>query len=168
VGDGNARRDVIKQFVTFELDQQLLGVEILLVREINRQLESTRVQLAPSYILGLANLRGQIVTIFDLATQLGLNGCDQVQSESHNIVLKSNAELGPIRARAQRDDLLTSDEPVGLRVHAIGDITQVNSDEIEPLPANLGALKGRFLSGVVPLRRSLLILLNVGEVLKRN
>lgn len=159
---------MIKQFVTFELDNQLLGVEILLVREINRQLDSTRVQLAPGYILGLANLRGQIVTIFDLATQLGLDRHESVQTENHNIVLKSNAELGPIRTRAQRDDLVTSDEPVGLRVHAIGDITQVNSEEIEPLPANLGPLKSRFLSGVVPLKRNLLILLNVGEVLKRN
>lgn len=159
---------MIKQFVTFELNHQLLGIEILLVREINRQLESTRVELAPSYILGLANLRGQIVTIFDLCAQLGLSAIGPDQGESHNIVLKSNAELGPIRARAQRDDLVTSDEPVGLRVRAIGDITQVNSEEIEPLPANLGAMKGHLLAGVVPLKRNVLILLNVGEVLRKN
>lgn len=158
---------MIKQFVTFELGHQLLGVEILLVREINRQLESTPVELAPGYILGLANLRGQIVTIFDLAAQLGLPS-DRVPSESHNIVLKSNAELGPLRSRAQRDDLLTSDDPVGLRVHGIGDITQVHGEEIEPLPANLAHMKSRLLSGVVPLKRNLLILLNVAEVLKKN
>jgi len=159
---------MIRQFVTFELNHQMLGIEILLVREINRQLESTRVELAPSYILGLANLRGQIVTIFDLCAQLGLSAVGPDQGESHNIVLKSNAELGPIRARAQRDDLVTSDEPVGLRVRAIGDITQVNSEQIEPLPANLGALKGHLLAGVVPLKRNVLILLNVGEVLRKN
>jgi len=159
---------MIKQFVTFELNHQMLGIEILLVREINRQLESTRVELAPSYILGLANLRGQIVTIFDLCAQLGLSAVEPYRGESHNIVLKSNAELGPIRARAQRDDLVTSDEPVGLRVRAIGDITQVNSEEIEPVPANLGAMKGHLLAGVVPLKRSVLILLNVGEVLRKN
>ena len=159
---------MIKQFVTFELNHQMLGIEILLVREINRQLESTRVELAPNYILGLANLRGQIVTIFDLCAQLGLSAVGPDQGESHNIVLKSNAELGPIRARAQRDDLVTSDEPVGLRVRAIGDITQVNSEEIEPLPANLGAMKSHLLAGVVPLKRNVLILLNVGEVLRKN
>jgi purine-binding chemotaxis protein CheW len=159
---------MIKQYVTFELDHQMLGIEILLVREINRQLESTRVELAPNYILGLANLRGQIVTIFDLSTQLGLSTGDPGQGESHNIVLKSNGELAPMRARAQRDDLVTTDEPVGLRVHAIGDITQVNSEEIEPLPANLGPIRSRFLAGVVPLKRNVLILLNVGEVLKKN
>ena len=159
---------MIKQFVTFELNHQMLGIEILLVREINRQLESTRVELAPSHILGLANLRGQIVTIFDLCAQLGLSTEGPGQGECHNIVLKSNAELGQIRARAQRNDLVTSDEPVGLRVQAIGDITQVNSEEIEPLPANLAAINGRFLAGVVPLKRNVLILLNVREVLKKN
>jgi len=159
---------MIKQFVTFELNHQMLGIEILLVREINRQLESTRVELAPSYILGLANLRGQIVTIFDLCSQLGLSASGLEPGESHNIVLKSNAELGPIRARAHRDDLVTSDEPVGLRVRGIGDITQVNSEEIEPLPANLGPIKGHLLAGVVPLKRNVLILLNVGEVLRKN
>jgi purine-binding chemotaxis protein CheW len=159
---------MIRQYVTFELNHQMLGIEILLVREINRQLESTRVELAPSYILGLANLRGQIVTIFDLCAQLGLSAVGPDQGENHNIVLKSNAELGPIRARAQRDDLVTSDEPMGLRVRTIGDITQVNSEEIEPLPANLGAMKGHLLAGVVPLKRNVLILLNVGELLRKN
>jgi len=158
---------VSKQFVTFEIGNQLLGVEILLVREINRQLESTHVQLAPSHILGLANLRGQIITLFDLSIQLGI-ACKHAPIESHNIVLKSNAELGSLRSRSDRQDLVTSDDPVGLRVHGIGDITPVASQDIEPVPANLGHLKSRFLAGVVPLKRSLLILLNVGEVLKRN
>lgn len=158
---------MIKSFVTFELGSQVIGIEILLVREINRQLESTRVQLAPTYVLGLANLRGQIVTIFDLSLQLGLDG-KSADGECHNIVLKSNAELGPLRTRTQRKDLVTSDDPVGLRVQAIGDITQVRSDEIEPLPANLRHIKSRLFSGVVPLNRSLLVLLNVGELLKKN
>jgi purine-binding chemotaxis protein CheW len=149
---------MIKQFVTFELNHQMLGIEILLVREINRQLESTRVELAPSYVLGLANLH----------VQLGLSAEGPDHGESHNIVLKSNSELGQIRARSQRDDLMTSDEPIGLRVRGIGDIAQVNSDEIEPLPTNLGSINGRFLAGVVPLKRNLLILLNVGEVLRKS
>lgn len=155
------------QFVTFELGRQLLGVEILLVREINRQIETTQVQLAPTHIVGLSNLRGQIVTMFNLAARLGL-AIEGVPTENHNIVLKSNFELAPLRSRIQRDTLITSDDPVGLRVHAIGDIMPIQSDEIEPAPANLGQIKRRFLAGVVPLRRSLLILLNVEEVLKRN
>jgi purine-binding chemotaxis protein CheW len=148
------------QCVSFRLGEQLLGIEILLVREINRQMDSTRVQLAPEYILGLANLRGQIVTIVDLAARIGLP-CNGQADESHNIVLKSNGELAAIRSREKREDLTSTNDPVGLRVDAIGDIVEVETHQIEPVPANLGNMKERFLAGVVPLEKELLILLDV-------
>lgn len=151
------------QYVSFRLDEQLLGIEILLVREINRQMDATTVQLAPDYILGLANLRGQIVTIFDLAVRLGMTA-SQNPEESHNIVLKSNTELAAIRVREKREDLSSSNDPVGLRVDAIGDIIEVYPGQIEPIPANLTGMRDRFLSGVVPLESELLILLDVREL----
>ena len=90
----------VKQFVTFRLDNRLLGIDILKVREINRVLDITPVQHAPGYVRGLVNLRGQTITVFDLGTRLGLpprgiTGC------SHNIILKQD-EVGRDRRQRRR------------------------------------------------------------------
>ena len=154
------------QLVSFRLQDQLLGLEILLVREINRQMESTSIQLADAHIIGLANLRGQIVTIFDLGERLGIPAAEA--AECHNIVLKTNAELAPVRAREGREDLVSCADPTGLRVDAIGDIIEVADTQLEPTPANLSGVDSRFLSGVVTLENELMLILDLQELLKES
>lgn len=155
----------MSQFVTFRLGGQLMGMDILLVREINQIMESTYVQRAPEFIIGLINLRGQIVTIFDLARRLGMPS--KPSEESHNIILKSNGELVAIRVRENRDGLESADEVVGLRVDAIGDVMEFDYQRIEPSPANIGHFDPHFLTGVVPLEEELLLILDVGAVLSK-
>jgi purine-binding chemotaxis protein CheW len=151
------------QLVSFRLQDQLLGLEILLVREINRQMESTPVQLSAPHIIGLANLRGQIVTIFDLAKRLGMPAARA--ADSHNIVLKTNSELAPVRAREDREDLVSCADPTGLRVDAIGDIIEVGDSQLEPTPANLYGVDVWFLTGVVTLEHELMLILDLQELL---
>ncbi|MCP4677214.1 MAG: purine-binding chemotaxis protein CheW [Deltaproteobacteria bacterium] len=157
----------MNQYVTFRLSDQLFGIEILLVREINQIMESTFVQLAPDYIVGLINLRGQIVTIFDLAVRLDMGRC-QIGEETHNIILKSNAELSAIKVRENRDDLKSSDDTLGLRVDSIGDVMEFDESKIELPPANIGRLDNQFLSGVISLENELLILMNAGSLLQKD
>jgi hypothetical protein len=45
----------MRQFATFTLDEQVFGIDVLLVREINRHMDITPVQLAPDYVRGLIN-----------------------------------------------------------------------------------------------------------------
>ena len=156
----------MSQFVTFRLGGQLMGMDILLVREINQIMESTYVQRAPEFIVGLINLRGQIVTIFDLARRLEMPG--KPSEECHNIILKSNSELLPIRVREKKEDLVSADEVVGLRVDAIGDVMDIEKQRIEPSPANIGHFDQHFLTGVVSLESELLLILDVGAVLNKD
>lgn len=155
----------MKQFTTFKLDDQLFGIEVLLVREINQQTEITPVPQAASYIRGLINLRGQIVTIFDLGARLGL-GPRLIGAKSHNVLLKTNDELAPVRVRENRADLTTAADPVGLLVDAVGDVVEAAETEIEPPPPNIGAVDARFLAGVVKLDAEVLVILEVAELLK--
>lgn len=132
-----------RQFVTFRIDGHLLGVDVLHVREINRALDITPVQLAPAYVRGLVNLRGQAVTVLDLGVRLGL-GRRVVTPESHNIVLK-------------RDE-------VGLLVDAIGDVVQADGAEVGPPPANLEGIAVEFVEGIVKLPDGLLLVLAVEPI----
>lgn len=153
-----------RQFVTFWVNERLLGLDILLVREIDRQLECTPVELALPFYVGLTNLRGQIVTIIDLGRRLSAAPA-RVPVERHDIILKTEAELDGVRARERRSDLGTSRDAVGLRVDEIGDIVEVSHEAIEPLPANLVGIDPHFVAGVVSIPQGLMLLLDAGGLL---
>lgn len=134
-----------QQFVTFRIDSNLLGIDILNVREINRILDITPVQHAPDYIRGLVNLRGQTVTVFDLGIRLGLS-LREITAESHNIILKNDT--------------------VGLLVDSIGDVVNADETQIKPPPANIGKIESEFVDGVVRLDEKLLVVLSAQRVLE--
>ena len=54
-----------RRYCTFFLDDECFGIDILAVREINRNMAVTPVRGAAPFVRGLANLRGQIVTVID-------------------------------------------------------------------------------------------------------
>ncbi len=62
----STQKSDIVQFTTFLLRDELFGVDALQVQEILPYQEITSVPLAPEYVKGLINLRGQIVTVLDL------------------------------------------------------------------------------------------------------
>jgi len=132
------------QFVTFRIDEHLFGIDVLKVREINRVLEITPVQHSPDHVRGLVNLRGQIVTVFDMGIRLGL-GLRKISEDSHNIVLKS--------------------EPVGLLVDSIGDVVQTEDERVEPPPANVSGIEGDFMAGVVRLKNDIILILSIEKIL---
>ena len=135
----------ISQFITFNVFNNLIGIDIRDVREINRVLDVTPVQHAPDYVKGLINLRGNTVTVFDLGKRLGL-GALTVSEESHNIILKKDA--------------------VGLLVDNIGDVIETNEVMIESPPANMGGVDGKFVDGVLKLDEDLLLILSAENLLK--
>ena len=153
-----------RQYSTFRLGEGLFGIDVLLVREINRNLDISEVSPAPEYVRGLLNLRGQIVTIFDLGIQLGI-GLRQAGEESCCVVLKTDQELERLAAEGLVTDA-TCRDPVGLFVDAIGDMVMADDAAIESSPANVGAVDARYIKGVVKLDQELLILLNVTSLLK--
>lgn len=149
--------------VSFRVQGQLVGIDILLVREISCQIACTPVQLSPAYVCGLANLRGQIIIVLDLAKRLGLPQRPQPGAH-HFVVLKTTTELGPIRSRAGRDDLITCADHTALRVDGLEDLLEVPVARLQP-PPNPSASTARFLAGVVALDQELMLVLDAQRVL---
>lgn len=155
----------VKQYTSFLLDDRLFGVDIFQVREISHQLNLTPVPLAPGYLRGLVNLRGQIVTVIDLRQRLGME-TKAIQPESCNVILKTDVELATLRIREGTDDLYGQPDKVGLLVDAIGDVITVDSKVIAPPPANIGEIDGKYLLGVAPLEEALMAILDIRKVLE--
>ncbi|MEQ9823271.1 MAG: chemotaxis protein CheW [Puniceicoccaceae bacterium] len=152
-----------QQYMTFYLGQHLFGISILLVREINQNLDITPVSKVPKYIRGVLNLRGQVVTVMDLAKRLSFDGAEGSQDASC-IVLKTNTEIDSSDISHSLDDRTLADK-VGLYVDRIGDVLNIASKEIIRTPTRDSKLDKRFIKGVVRLNDQLLILLNLKEVL---
>lgn len=134
------------QFATFYVGEVLLGIDIRKVQEINRQLDVTDVPHSPKYVRGVINLRGEVATVIELRTLLGLPAAE-VTRESRNLIVHSQSES------------------IGFLVDRISDIMTLRADEIGPPPANIEGIQRRFLKGVHTLEREILVIIDIEEVL---
>lgn len=145
-----------RRYTSFRLGDGTFGIDILLVGEVIRNPEITPVDLGPDYVAGLLNLRGQIVTIIDLRTRLGLPPLPP-GSSPRCLILKTTHGLAAQRQRVEIDDA-TCVDMVGLLVDDMRDVVTIADDELEPAP-NFGALDARFVAGVAKLDDRLLVTL---------
>ena len=65
--------DPILQWVTFRLDNETYGINVMQVQEVLRYTEIAPVPGAPAYVLGIINLRGNVVTVIDTRQRFGLS-----------------------------------------------------------------------------------------------
>lgn len=151
-----------RHFATFRLGDDLFGIDVLLVDEINRQLDMVPVAGAPEFVRGLLNLRGRIVTVIDLVAMIGV-GDREVTSESRCVVLKTSRMVSRMREEGILDDD-TSPDMIGLLVGRVEDMVSVDTSSIDPAPANLGEAAGRYVAGVVQMDTGLLNVLRVREI----
>lgn len=151
------------QYITFKLGEDLYGIDIMFVREINRNIEMTPIDRSPAFIKGLINLRGQIVTVLDLRVRLGMQ-IMPIKNSTTYIVFKTNTELEKTTHK-QGIHGTTSDDLIGLLVDEIGDVVTA---EITPLYANSHhdvGVPSEFLEGIVKLDNKLIAILKPDEIL---
>jgi len=129
---------------TFYIGNYLFGIDINIVQEINTGKDFTPVPHAAGHITGVMNLRGQIVTVIDMRKVLGIENKDH-SSEERNIIIESEGEL------------------IGLLVDKISDVLEIKSSAVEQ-PPRLRSMDMKFVKGVFPVYRLLLLLLNINEV----
>ena len=131
---------------TFHVGQLYLGVDVLKVQEVLKAQQMTLVPLADRTVSGLMNLRGQIVTAFDLRRRLGLADRDDAKP-AINVVVR------------------TPDGPVSLQVDEIGDVLELDNEQCEPVPNTLQGLPSELIHGVYKLDRQLLMVLDTERTL---
>ncbi|MFC1585860.1 chemotaxis protein CheW [Fibrobacterota bacterium] len=150
-----------RQFSSLYIGEALFGIDILLIREINKHLEITPVDQAPDFVRGLLNLRGQVITVLDLGIRLGM-GALRISKASRCVILKTSSELSGVEGL----DDNTCEDVVGLLVDRVGDVVGIDTTSMEPPPANVNGVDSRYMQGVVKLEDDLMVVINVGEVLR--
>jgi len=143
-----------KSYITVNLGEYLFGIDVSLIREVNRSVDMTPVALAPEMIRGLMNLRGQIITVIDPGVCLGFQA-SKIENTSRCVVLKTKEE----------GSTLSIHDILGILVDNVGDIIPVEDADLQPPPPNLSELNSQFIQYVVKLEQELLIILDMAKVL---
>lgn len=138
--------DPMLQWVTFQLNDEIYGVNVMQVQEVLRVTEIAPVPGAPGYVLGIINLRGNVVTVLDTRARFGLPQQD-VDDASRILIIES------------------SDQVVGILVDSISEVVYLRESEIEPAPNVGNEESSRFIQGVCNREETLLILVDLNKFL---
>ena len=138
-----------RQYVTFSLAEELFGVEVTRAREILSLTPVTKVPQTPDYLLGVINLRGQVVPVVDMRLKLGLPAGEETE-DTCIIVIEVQVDGEAI--------------VVGALADAVREVLEVRDDQIEPPPRLGTKLNTEFISGMGKIGEQFLILLNIDRV----
>jgi purine-binding chemotaxis protein CheW len=136
----------LMQLVTFSIDDEEFGVDILKVQEIIRTMEITKVPRAPEFVEGVINLRGKVIPIIDLRRRFGLVTRDH---DKHTRIIVIDI----------------SDMIVGFVVDSVSEVLRIPSSTVEPPPPVVAGMESEYISGVGKLADRLLILLDLDRLL---
>ena len=141
--DGN---DEVLQWVTFQLEQETYGINVMQVQEVLRYSEIAPVPGAPSYVLGIINLRGNVVTVIDTRLRFGLR-TTEVTDNSRIVIIESEQQV------------------IGILVDSVAEVVYLKTSEIDSAP-NVGTDESaRFIQGVSNRDDELLILVDLDKML---
>lgn len=101
------------QLVTFNVASEIFAIDISHVQEIIKKTKVTPVPLAPKYVYGLINIRGNIIPVISIREKLGLNPTDDTE-DTRVVVLNYNSRK------------------VGFIVDSMNQVIRVTSDKIFP------------------------------------
>lgn len=134
------------QLVSFNLDEEEYGVDVLKVREIIRMPSITRVPNTPHYVEGVINLRGKVIPIISMRKKFGLMEAEH-DKRTRIMVMDVDGEL------------------MGFIVDAVSEVIRISANEIQPPPAVVTTgIDQECLSGVINQAERLLVLLDLEKM----
>ena len=140
-----AANDPLSEWVTFRLDNEKYGVNVMLVREVLKNTEIAPVPGAPYFVLGIINLRGNVVTVIDTRTRFSL---PQIEPDD-----------------ASRIIIIEMDEQVvGMMVDSVAEVATLRDSEIEFAPNVGNDESAKFIQGVSKQDDDLLILVDLEKL----
>ncbi len=139
-------QDPLLQWVTFRMDDQTYGVNVMQVQEVLRMTEVAPVPGAPDYVLGIINLRGNVVTIIDTRQCFGLPS-KEPDDATRIVIIESDRLV------------------LGILVDSVAEVVNIRDSQIETAP-NVGNDGGaKYIRGVYSRDRELLILVDLNKLL---
>ncbi len=143
--DGNVAASP-REYLTFRLDQEEYGIDILKVQEIRGYEKPTRIANAPAFIKGVVNLRGTIVPIIDMRLKFN---CAKAEYNSFTVVIILN-----LRNRI-----------VGIVVDSVSDVMELAPENLKAAPEIDSSIDSSAVVGLGSVGDRMLILLEIEKLM---
>ncbi len=143
-----AGNDPILRWVTFHLDNETYGIGVTQVREVLRVTEIAPVPGAPDYVLGIINLRGNVVTVIDTRKRFGLMPIDMTDATRIVIIEVDGQE-------------------VGILVDSVAEVVDIPSSAVEAAPNVGNDEAAQYIQGVTSMDGQLLIMVDLNKLLSQ-
>jgi purine-binding chemotaxis protein CheW len=141
------------QLLTFLLDKEVYGTDISLIQEVLEYRKVTPVPRTPNFMLGVINLRGNVVPVADLRQQFDMNIIDTTVDTCIVIV--------DVTVDGERT-------PMGILVDAVKEVISLGPGEISPPPRIGSRIDTRFISGMGRRDEEFIVILNLPRVFSKN
>ncbi len=133
------------QLVTFGLDEEVYGVEVLKVREIIRPPQITKMPNVPNYIDGIINLRGKVIPIVSMRDKFGLVRNEKTSS-TRIMVMDIEEEL------------------IGFVVDSVSEVIRISGKDVQPSPSIGTGTGHEFITGIYNHYEKLVVLLDLDKM----
>lgn len=134
------------QLVTFCIENEEYGMDILHVQEIIRMIEITKMPNVPDFMDGVINLRGKVIAVVNLRKRFGLAPKDR-DNLTRVIVVNLKGMV------------------MGFVVDAVSEVLRIPANTVDPTPSVVENCNSNFVSGVGKLQNRLLILINLAKIM---
>ncbi len=138
------------KYLTFRLQNEEYGVEILKVREIIGMIDITSVPRTPDFVKGVINLRGRVIPVIDLRLRFGLEEVEYTEKTCIIVV-----EIGVDDTNIQ----------LGVIVDSVSEVLNVSPDDLQETPKFGISLNTDFILGMAKSNDTVRTLLDIDKVL---
>ena len=136
--------DPVLQWVTFHLAGETYGVNVMQMQEVLRYTEIAPVPGAPHYVIGIINLRGNVVTVIDTRNRFGLSP-GELTDNTRIVIIEAEKNV------------------VGILVDSVAEVVYLRQSEIETAPNVGNDESAKFIQGVCHKNNELLILIELDK-----
>lgn len=140
------RESQFNRWVTFRLADEIYGINVMQVQEVLRMTEIAPVPGAPGCVLGIINLRGNVVTVVDARELFGLSRNDNTD-QTRIMIVEINKLI------------------VGLLVDSVAEVVNIQNSEIDSAPSIGNEDSSRYIQGVYSKSGEILILVDLNRLM---
>lgn len=143
----------LEKYLTFVLNKEEYGIEILKVREIMGYMEVTPVPQTPDFVKGVINLRGEVIPVINLRVKFGMSE-GEITDATCIIVVEVEMEAG------ESDQV-----QMGVIVDTVQEVLDIPEENIDPAPSFGADIKTEYIKGMGKVNDEVKILLDIDQVL---
>ncbi len=140
------RETQFNRWVTFRLADEIYGINVMQVQEVLRMTEIAPVPGAPGCVLGIINLRGNVVTVVDARELFALSRNDNTD-QTRIMIVEINKLI------------------VGLLVDSVAEVVNIQNSDIDSAPSIGNEDSSRYIQGVYSKSGEILILVDLNRLM---